>query len=155
MKFLIIICVVVVVIGGLFLGLAYSGKITVPGITPKKQAKTDPIKGQPAEEKPLGSVTEVKQPEEAIKNTPPPVSQPKSEEPPSIQKDGTERVAKIWSSMDTDALVKLLETWEDGDALLVIAKMEDKKLAELLSALPAERAARLSKGLRMLNKGGL
>ncbi len=155
MKFLIIICVAVIVIGGLFIGLAYSGTITVPGITPKKQAKTDQIELQIAEEEPSGNVTEVKQPKEVIESTPPPVSQPKAEEPPSIQKDGTERVAKIWSSMDTDALVKLLETWEDGDALLVIAKMEDKKLAELLSALPAERAARLSKGLRMLNKGGL
>lgn len=150
MKFLIIICVAVVVIGGLFLGLAYSGTITVPGITPKKQAKSNR-----AEEQPSGNVTEIKQPEAVIEPPAPLVPQPKAEEPPNIQKDGTERVAKIWSSMDTDALVKLLETWEDGDALLVIAKMEDKKLAELLSALPAERAARLSKGLRMLNKGGL
>lgn len=155
MKFLIIICVVVVVVGGLLIGLAYSGTITIPGITPKKQAKSGSTEEQVAEEKPSGNVTEVKQPEEVIENTPPPASQPKAEEPPSIQKDGTERVAKIWSSMDTDALVKLLETWEDGDALLVIAKMEDKKLAELLSALPSERAARLSKGLRTLNKGGL
>lgn len=59
--------------------------------------------------------------------------------------------------MDTAAVKKILLKWEDGDALPVLAKMEDVKLAELLAAIAAddpEKAARISKGIKALEKGG-
>jgi len=131
--------------GGIYLALGFIGVIEFP-LVPKTESP------EPSDRE----KEEVVRPEKISMNRnstlEDPFSPPNIDPPP--RKDGSERLAKIWSAMDVYALVKILEKWEDSDALPVLAKMEDKKLAELLSQLPPERAAILSKGIKSMTKGG-
>lgn len=160
MKLLVPILAAIIVIGGTTIGLGYAGVINIPGITPSKRTQTA---AQPKEseqsakeapsETPSGgqAATEGAKPEEPPQQESPPAPQPAKEAPP---KDGTERLAKLWATMDAQKVAALVEKWKDGDVLLVLAKMDDEKLAEVLAALPPERALELSRGIKALEGGG-
>ncbi|MFN8139858.1 MAG: hypothetical protein U0R49_08685 [Fimbriimonadales bacterium] len=162
MKMLTIVLVALIAIGGTVIGLGYAGVMKIPGITPDKKKSTVATQGTATKseaEETTGNNKSTEQPPTAEPPTKP-VEPPVSEPPPTTsapKKDGTERVASLWSNMDTAAVKKILLKWEDGDALPVLAKMEDVKLAELLAAIAAddpEKAARISKGIKALEKGG-
>jgi hypothetical protein len=156
MKLLVPVLSAIIVIGGGIVGMGYAGVIHIPGITPPKKVKPKPTEDTLVEQREsndsnLQAVTPEEpapQPEPSRQVEPPP--------PPVItqRSDGTVRLAALWSSMETEALVKLLEQWNDGDALQVLAKMDNKKLAEVLGALPPDKAARISMGIKSLEKGG-
>ncbi|MCH8273675.1 MAG: hypothetical protein IH851_02690 [Armatimonadetes bacterium] len=162
MKFFIIGLSAIIVLGGTFVGLGYSGIVNIPGISPEKKVKQsvedaeETAEDQDSEkedktEKPSEDSETPAVAEKAAPETPPPAP-PEATPPP--RRDGTERLAQLWSTMDSEDVVKILDNWQDGDVLLVLVKMEDKKLAAILSALPADRAARFSKGIKALEKGG-
>jgi hypothetical protein len=160
MKFLVPILAAIIVIGGTTIGLGYAGVINIPGITPSKrtQVAVKPEEGKEAAKDTSGSAAGVQEPtqegsapESAPQEEPPPPSPPVEEPPP---KDGTERLAKLWATMDAQKVAALVEKWKDGDVLLVLAKMDDEKLAEVLAALPPERALELSRGIKALEGGG-
>lgn len=156
MKLLVPILLVIIVVGGTIIGLGFASVINIPGITPAKK-KADEATSEPV----AASNEEIGQKEATATQ---PVTQEAAPAPPpqnpapapqvTQRVDGTDRLAKLWSAMDTDALAKVLEQWNDGEALRVLAKMDDKKLAELLSVLPPDRAARISMGIKSMEKGG-
>jgi hypothetical protein len=154
-KLLVPILLAMVVLGGTVIGLGYARVINIPGITPPKKQQPEEVTGAEKPEQTnegLGShPTPQPPPSEVAQSTPPP-AQPQAVITERV--DGTERLAKLWSSMDTDALVKVLDQWNDGDVLRVLARMDDKKLAELLSELAPDKAARISMGIKSLEKGG-
>lgn len=168
MKLLTIILVATILIGGTVIGLGYAGVLKISGITPAKKSSA-----AKESEKSATDATEAEKSDkddEALESpAPPPVNQvpePGGGPPPASatveadvtkRKDGTERLAKLWSSIDIEALKKILLRWDEADLLPVLAKMDDAKLAELLGAIAledAERAARISKGIKTLEKGG-
>jgi hypothetical protein len=55
------------------------------------------------------------------------------------------RVAKIFTSMDAKAAAKVLEQMNDNDVHVILGYVGPKQAAQILSALPPERVAKLSK----------
>jgi hypothetical protein len=55
------------------------------------------------------------------------------------------RVAKIFTSMDAKAAAKVLEQMSDNDVHVILGYVGAKQAAQILSALPPERVAKLSK----------
>ncbi len=157
MKGVILLLIGIIVIGGTTIGLGYAGIINIPGITPKKQPKPAPQGEEKSETKESPKEPEIPKPsiEEPKK-----IEVPKEPEqqPKVVQRvDGTDRVAKLWSSMDSENLSKVLAKWNDGDVVAILAKMDDKKLSELLNTIAStdpDKAARLSQGIKALDKGG-
>jgi len=161
MKLLVPVLAGIIVLGGTTIGLGYAGVINIPGITPSKKATpaAEQAEAEPsadAESSPSASAaashdgdatSDAAPPEQEASLPPPP-----AEEAP--RKDGTERLAKLWATMDAQKVAALVQQWNDGDVLLVLAKMEDEKLAEVLSALPPDRALELSRGIKALDRGG-
>lgn len=156
MKGMIVILVGVIVLGGVGIGLGYAGIINIPGITPKKA---------PAKVTPGAELADSKKSEVATPVTPivtpkpePKVEAPQPEKPKVVERvDGTDRVAKLWAAMDSETLSKVLAKWNDGGVLAILAKMDDKKLAELLNTIATtdpDRAARISQGIKSMEKGG-
>lgn len=160
MKLLVPLLAGIIVLGGTTIGLGYAGVINIPGITPSKKAKPAPAQANAEQANALapeggeapGNPSESAQPDESAQEEPPPADPPPSETTPP--QDGTERLAKLWATMDAQKVAALVEKWKDGDVLLVLAKMDDEKLAEVLSALPPERALELSRGIKALERGG-
>lgn len=132
---------------GLFLALGFTGIIELPLFS--KTEPSEQFEGEKHEAISIPEKVSINRNSSLDDPFSPPITTP------PVRKDGSERLAKIWSAMDVEALVKILERWEDTDALPVLAKLEDKKLAELLSELPPERAATLSKGIKSMSKGEL
>ncbi|HWP30805.1 MAG TPA: hypothetical protein VNK96_03630 [Fimbriimonadales bacterium] len=133
-------------LGGLFLALGFTGIIELPLFSKPEPPASSEAEKQEVLSPPL-EISMNRKSSLGDPFSPPDMS-------PPVRKDGTERLAKIWSAMDVEALVKILEKWDDADALPVLARLEDKKLAELLAELPPERAATLSKGIKTMPKGG-
>lgn len=163
MKLLVPILAGIIVLGGATIGLGYAGIINIPGITPSKKATPAVEKAEAgveasadADSSPTASAAE--SPEEGpSSNAAPPEEEASLPPPPAEEaprKDGTERLAKLWATMDAQKVAALVQQWNDGDVLLVLAKMDDEKLAEVLSALPPERALELSRGIKALDRGG-
>jgi hypothetical protein len=55
------------------------------------------------------------------------------------------RVAKIFTSMDAKAAAKILEQMSDNDVHIILGYVGAKQAAQILSSLPPERVAKLSK----------
>lgn len=160
MKLLVPVLAAIIVLGGVTIGLGYAGVINIPGITPSKKAKpaAEPAEAQSSTESSPTAADKADAPKqgaqsvEAPSQVEVPPSAPSAEAAP--RKDGTERLAKLWTTMDAQKVAALVEKWKDGDVLLVLAKMDDEKLAEVLAALPPERALELSRGIKALERGG-
>jgi hypothetical protein len=145
-----------VVIIAIIAGLAFSGVIDIPGISPKKAAKnavaayTDKDE-KLAENKPA---------------TPPPAKkeEPKKDAPkaPAVPKDpeqGADALAAVWNEIPVNELMKITANWKDEDLTKVLMHMETEKVAQLLQLMAAgdqgakvdpkpERASKLSKILQ-------
>lgn len=145
---LVVILLAIIALGGTVVGLGAAGVINIPGITPPKNKKRQTLDIP----KPTEKITQVNAQTATV---PPPISP----DPAKVKtpKDGTDRVAKLWSNMDADTLLKVLKKWPEGDAVTILAKMDDAKLTQLLVAMAAEspdKAAEFSKLIKALPKGG-
>ena len=63
------------------------------------------------------------------------------------------RIAKVFTSMDAKQAAKVLEHMSDGDVHIILGYVGVKQAAAIMTALPPERVATLSK-LAMSGKGG-
>jgi flagellar motility protein MotE (MotC chaperone) len=140
---LVVALVAVIVMGGAVLGLGYAGILVIPGITPSKKSQAPKVEA--------GVVAAPTQRPVAA-----PTQEPIPEEKPEVVpvKDGSARLAKLWSSLDAASLTKIIEKWPEGEAVPIIAKMDDEKLGQLLAALPPDRAAQISRAIKAMPKGG-
>ena len=143
MKKVLFIALPVLVLGGGFVGLAVSGVIKVPGLTPRKpkvQAMYGETPAAPAK-----------------KETDAPVAQkpPAKKEPivtvataKSDPEAGNKKLAQLWNGMPTPKLVALAKSFKDNELAVVLIKMDPEKVAEFLTALEPGRSAKLSKELQ-------
>ncbi|MER3413622.1 MAG: hypothetical protein C4341_05175 [Armatimonadota bacterium] len=168
MKLLVPILAAIIVIGGTTIGLGYAGVINIPGITPPKKVKSTAkqVDGEQAANptslanERLGQQATDDAKTKAKSDSPisdpatPTTEETRASREQTSRQDGTERLAKLWTAMDAQKVAALVQQWKDGDVLLVLAKMDDEKLAEVLSALPPERALKLSRGIKALERGG-
>jgi flagellar motility protein MotE (MotC chaperone) len=63
------------------------------------------------------------------------------------------RISKIFTAMPAKQAAKVLEQMADGDVVVILGSVTDRKAAEILSLLPPQRAATVSK-LVLANKSG-
>ncbi|MBS1722941.1 MAG: hypothetical protein JSS66_08315 [Armatimonadetes bacterium] len=142
-KKLIMVVVPVVAIGTL-LGLALTGVVSVPGLSPKKKsgaalyAQGAAAYAEKKEEVPVAKAPE--EPKQAPK--------PHAEVPASDAEAGAKKLAQYWNNVPTPKLVELSKGFSETDLALVLVKMDPEKVAEFLSALDSRRSAKLSKELQ-------
>lgn len=120
-----------VIIAGTVLGLAFSGVIDIPGISPKKKPTKAAAK---VEEKPK---VEEKKPVVKAKEL--------EKAPQGDSAKGEQAVAAIWNEMNVDKLKDITAKWEDDKLVPILRRMEPDKVVEYLGAIDAERAATLIK----------
>ena len=124
---------------GAVVGLAMSGKVNIPGLTPKKKALPTPV----AKPKPKPPVVAKKEPASA---NDPAVKAPA----PVNDKQGAIKLAEIWNEMPTDKLSKVLEKWKPTDLAQILNEMDPAKVADTLGAMKPERASTVSQEMRKL-----
>ena len=143
MKKVLFIALPVLVLGGGFVGLAVSGVVKVPGLTPRKP-KVQAMYGEGA-----------KAPQKPVAEVPPPQKPPTKKVPAvavtTVKSDpaaGNKKLAQLWNGMPTPKLVALAKAFKDQELAVVLIKMDPEKVAEFLSVLDPARSAKLSKELQ-------
>lgn len=150
------IIVPILLIGGT-LGAAFIGVVNIPGVTPKKaEAK----KQEPAQENLPTEETEptdqsgegaaIEDPGLASQSGP---AQPLQEQPQQQVTDpaqGAKALAKIWDEIETSKLLPITDTFKESDLAQVLFYMKKDKVANVLGAVDADRAAKLSRELQRL-----
>ncbi len=149
------IVVPILLIGGA-LGAAFMGVINVPGITPKKTAaaKSAPEE-QPATDDESTATDEVEdQQVSADTGTQSPPAEPlrsaAQPKPNTDPEQGAKALAKYWDEIDIAKLIPITETYKESELAQVLYFMQKSKVAELLSSVSSDRAARLSRELQRL-----
>lgn len=131
-------------------GLALTGIINIPGISPKAKAKATQLYTEAKDTK----VAE-KKPEKL------PVVAPKKENPKPPKVDasvlvenkpevGQKKLAKLWNEIEAPALISMVKDWKDDEVAGIFMKMDSAKVAEVLSALEPKRASAISRQLQKL-----
>lgn len=72
-----------------------------------------------------------------------PVPQAESD---SAHRTQVRRIGRIFASMAPREAAKVLQQLEDADVMVIVGSLNEKQAAAILQALPAERAAAISKG---------
>ena len=123
-------------------GTAFVGILKIPGITPKKLlAKNSKLYGESKDKKPA-KVAIIPTPKVIVKKEKPkPKPQPTTKFDPIV---GAQRVADVWSLMDTTKLVEVAKSWKDADLARVIVQMDETKAAELLTLFDPKKASEIS-----------
>ena len=135
--------------GGVFF-LAKSGKINIPGVTPKKNAAL----AQYASDK-QGDDIAKKAVESKPKPKPKPAAEPKIAKAPAPPTEdpklGQSAIASLWNEMKLDPLEKIVKDWKDEDLAPIFAQMDAGKVGQLLAKIAetdAKRASRLTRALQ-------
>lgn len=152
LKIVIILLVLVVILGGGTVGgLAFAGKMLIPGVTPKryfdlakKQAEAKKRDAKLAADKAEAD----KKKAEAEKRA---AALAKANEPKPVNNAaGQEAVAKLWEGLEPDQLKEITSTWQTRDLAPVLLKMEAEKVAAYLAEIEPKRASELSKEIQRL-----
>lgn len=130
-----LILLVVFIAAGAVVGLAMTGKINIPGLTPKKKV----IPPAAAKEKPKPVVPQKPEEPEAVTA--------KAPSPESI-KQGAVKLAEIWNEMPSDKLSKVVEKWKPSDLAVVLNEMDPAKVADVLGTMKEQTASTVSQELR-------
>lgn len=142
------IVVPILLVGGAF-GAAKMGVIQVPGISPKKvEAKKQDPEQKQAEEKAQGQEEEQVQ-EQVQEQEQAPTTAPVTETPTDPEA-GAKALAKYWDAIPTNKLIPITDTYSEKDLALVLQFMQKPKVAEIMGAIDADRAANLSRELQRL-----
>lgn len=147
MKKLIIILIPIILLGT-GAGLALTGIIKIPGITPKAKAKATQLYTESPETKVVDTKPEAAAPAPAKK----PIAKPPKVEADILVENkpeaGQKKVAKLWNEIEAPALVAMVRDWKDPELAGILIKMDAAKVAELLSALDPKRASSISRELQ-------
>lgn len=146
MKKAVIILLPVILLGA-GAGLALTGVINIPGISPKAKAKAAQLYGEAKDPK----VAE-KKPEapkiEAVKKDP---VKPKVDASILVENKpevGQKKLAKLWNEIEAPALISMVKDWKDNEVAGIFMKMDSAKVAEVLSSLEPKRASAISRELQ-------
>jgi hypothetical protein len=154
MKALFII-VPILLVGGTF-GAAKMGVVQIPGVSPKKVEAKKPAEGEPKaeqEQEQLNDQTDpsdVTDPADLTDPATMPVTDPQPTEPPTDAEAGAKALAKYWDAIPTNKLIPITDTYTERDLALVLQYMQKPKVAEIMGAIDADRAANLSRELQRL-----
>jgi len=78
-------------------------------------------------------------------SVPAPTAAPVSAAPDTNVQASERRIAKVFTSMDAKQAAKVLEHMSDGDVQIILGYVGVKQAAQILTELPPERVANLSK----------
>jgi len=147
------------VVGGAVVGLAMTGTIKIPGLTPQKAAAN--IYGQAnlygesqagGDALAIESEAKAKEETEGEKVPKPPAAPPKlaitTEEPATDPDAGAKKLAKLWNVMETTTLKEIAPQFKDQELALIVSKMETEKAAALLAVMDPKRAAIISREIQ-------
>jgi hypothetical protein len=141
-----------IVLFGVLMGM---GVMKVPGVNdkPKAKAAAKQTKEDVKASDPKKDVSK----EDSNKNGPAkqgPTSKPERTEvkvdvkskPLGDEAKGNQKLAELWNSLETEPLLKVVESWDDADLAKVLAVMDTDKVAQLLTSManyvtPTPRAA--------------
>lgn len=131
--------------------LAFTGKINIPGITPKKAAK-NALATYAGDKDKLAAKS-------PSKPTPPtPLEQKKQMPKPKVAlatfdaEQGASALAKIWNEVPVPSLIKVVKTWKDEDLAKVLNQMDTGQVAKLITAMAADQPDRASALSKVLQK---
>jgi flagellar motility protein MotE (MotC chaperone) len=147
MKKVIIILLPILLLGA-GAGLALTGVINIPGISPKAKAKATQL---------YTEATDTKVAEKKLEK--PAVIVPKKENPKPPKVDasvlvenkpevGQKKLAKLWNEIEAPALISLVKDWKDNEVAGIFMKMDSAKVAEVLGSLDPKRASAISRELQ-------
>ncbi len=145
MKKVIIILLPILILGTVA-GLAFTGIVNIPGITPKAKKKATQLYSETNDPK----VAEKKKSTEpkAIPSKPtPPTLTAKvvTETKPEV---GEKKLAKLWNEIEAPALIAMVKDWKDEEVAKIFIKMDASKVAEVLGSLEPKRASAISRALQ-------
>jgi hypothetical protein len=150
------IIVPILLIGGT-LGAAFMGVVNIPGVTPKKAEakKQEPAQeNEPTEETQptdeTGQAATIEDPDLASQSEPSQPAQVQPQQPATDPAQGAKALAKIWDEIDTSKLLPITDTFKESDLAQVLFYMKKDKVADVLGAVDADRAAKLSRELQRL-----
>jgi hypothetical protein len=144
----------ILLIGGT-IGAAYMGVIQVPGVTPKKAEAAKTEEAQPTEEEATQEESASQTTEDFQSSAPSSPDQSElpnsrtSEQAPNAAQ-GAKALAKYWDEISIQKLIPITDAYGERDLAQVLFFMQRTKVAELLSSVTAERAAKLSRELQHL-----
>ena len=132
--------ILLVVFGGVgaVLGLAMSGKINIPGVTPKKK----PIPAAAATVKPKPPVVQPKKEDKPIETTKAPTA--------AENKLGYTKVAEVWNEMPIEKLSKIVDKWKPTELARILNEMDPTKVAEILGGMTPDKASNVSLELKAI-----
>ena len=150
--------IIPVVIIAIVAGLAFSGTINIPGITPVKKAKNAQAGYTEKDEK-------LAQKKPATPTTAPKKLEEPKKEPPKLATtkldpdQGADALAAVWNEIKVPELAKITANWKDEDLVKVLMHMDTDKVAKLLTQIATgdpvakvdpkpERASKISKILQ-------
>ncbi|MGQ9473266.1 MAG: MotE family protein [Candidatus Caldatribacteriaceae bacterium] len=62
-----------------------------------------------------------------------------------LNPDNVYRVAKVYSAMEPQEAVQILEQFSDEEVVVILSAMKERQVAEILKAFPVERAATIAR----------
>lgn len=136
-----LVLLVIVIAAGAVVGLAFAGKINIPGLTPKKKP-IPPAAATKADTKPK-TTPPPKKPDPPVDDTPAPTTK-------VVDKVGAQKLAEVWNEMPTDKLEKVVDKWKPDDLAVVLNEMDSEKAAALLAVLKPDKASKVSQELRQV-----
>lgn len=147
-KVLLILLILILLLGGAF-ALVWFKVIKIPGFDPAKlMGKGIAAYGTDASKMPDPKADAAKKPEP--KKAPPkprPVPKPTPTiiQPKVDPVKGAEKLAGVWSALETEQLLPIAEEYKDAELVPVLVQMDEEKVSALLAAMKPDRAARLSR----------
>lgn len=143
---ILILIVLIVVLAGAFFGLAFSGILKIPGITPKaKMKKVAAAANLYAEKK------DPAPPKPAAKPEPTPENKPAEEPPPEPKIDeakGAAALAEVWADLPEAKIIEITKGWKTEELARVLALLEPKKTASVLALMPPKQASDVSQEIQ-------
>jgi hypothetical protein len=153
----IVLIMIIALVGGSIVGAAMMGVIDIPGISPtKKKVVAQAAYGSDKDKGVATGDAKAKvaaQPATQPVAPPKPVKKPKPAPVVSVSnidpEAGHKKVAKLWNEMTPETLMPIVaKGWKDGELAQILVKMDSSKVAQLLTALPADRASKLTKAIQ-------
>ena len=129
--------VVPVVIVATVAGLGLTGKINIPGLSPKPPVKSAPKGSDQIKAGKLVASND----QSKTKPTSAPIKADETKKPKAnskITKDpeqGADALATVWNEIDTPELIAISRNWKDDELVRVLTHMDNDKVAKFIDEL--------------------
>ena len=132
---------------GATVGLAFVGLVDVPFLPfHKAKRKGPPPPKDDGRGGPFAPMLALAQSYGRLAEKPPAKGPAPLPEPPDTG-PGEEKLAGLWGEMPVDRLVPIVQGWPPAPLGRILSRMDDEAVTNLLAALPAPKAAELSRAV--------